>query len=262
MAYKKELEEMIKAAKKAEVHILKIYHSNFEVEIKSDDSPVTEADKGADRIIREELGKAFPDYGFLTEESSDTGERFSYDYVFIVDPVDGTKDFVARDGQFCTNIALAYKGEVVAGVINLPGQNRLYYASKGDGAYCIEKDGSVHQIHVSDRKANLRCMRSISFFNEKEKAFYEKHSSYFEGEAEPVGAAYKFCLIADGHKDFFIRISNGTKEWDVAAGDIILTEAGGIMVQPNGKPFSYNRKDVYNREGYIMANCKDNLFLK
>ena len=118
--YEKELKAMIRAAKIAEKHILKIYSTNFEVEIKSDDSPVTEADKGADKIIREELGKEFPEYGFLTEESKDTGERFAKEDIFIVDPVDGTKDFVARDGQFCTNIALAHRGEVVAGVINLP----------------------------------------------------------------------------------------------------------------------------------------------
>ena len=259
--YEKELKAMIRAAKIAEKHILKIYSTNFEVEIKSDDSPVTEADKGADKIIREELGKEFPEYGFLTEESKDTGERFAKEDIFIVDPVDGTKDFVARDGQFCTNIALAHRGEVVAGVINLPAQGRTYFASKGNGAFAMEKDGTIRPIHVSDRKSHLRSLRSISFFNEAEKEFYATHASSFEGEAEPVGAAYKFCLIADGSKDFFVRKGAGTKEWDVAAGDIILSEAGGIMVQPDGAPFRYNRHDVYNRQGYVMANCRENLFL-
>ena len=125
----------------------------------------------------------------------------------------------------------------------------------------MEKDGTIHPIHVSDRKSHLRSLRSISFFNEAEKEFYAAHVSSFEGEAEPAGAAYKFCLIADGSKDFFIRKGAGTKEWDVAAGDIILSEAGGIMVQPDGTPFHYNRHDVYNRQGYIMANCRENLFL-
>ncbi|MDO5330409.1 MAG: inositol monophosphatase family protein, partial [Bacillota bacterium] len=113
--YQKELEAMIAAAKLAEVKIKEIYSKPFEVEIKSDDSPVTAADKAADAIIRESLGKQFPDYGFLTEESVDTPERLSKRCIFIVDPVDGTKEFVAHNGEFTTNIALAVDKEVVAG---------------------------------------------------------------------------------------------------------------------------------------------------
>ncbi|MCF0112548.1 MAG: 3'(2'),5'-bisphosphate nucleotidase CysQ [Bacilli bacterium] len=260
--YEKEIQAMIEAAKKAELHIISVYNQPFEVEIKADDSPVTEADKGADEIIRAELGQLFPDYGFLTEESQDTGERLKKRCIFIVDPVDGTKEFVSRNGQFTTNIALVVDHEVVAGVINVPMLQKLYYAVKGQGAYRINPDGSVDAIHVSDRKDHLRAMRSVSFFNDEEKAFMEAHKDRFEGEAEAVGAANKFGALAEGSKDFFFRCSGGTKEWDVCSGDIILAEAGGIMVQPNGEKFTYNREDVYNREGYVMANCRENLFLK
>lgn len=260
--YEKELEEAIKAAKEAEVKIKEIYATHFEVEIKSDHSPVTLADKTADKMIREHLSHAFPQDAFLTEESADTKERLTNSRVWIVDPVDGTMEFVARNGQFATNIALAVDHEAVVGVINIPMKNLLFYAVKGQGAFRLNPDGTSTRIHVSDRKENLRTVRSISFFNEKEKAFYEKHKDIFPYEAKPIGAAYKFCVIAEGDYDFFYRMSTGTKEWDVAAGDVIVSEAGGIMVEPSGKKFCYNREDVYNRQGYVIANSKDNLILE
>ena len=130
-----EIKEMIIAAQLAREEILKIYEKDFDVEIKSDDSPVTEADKRADIIIKDYLSKKFPNYAFLTEESTDDGSRLENDYVFIVDPVDGTKDFVVKNGQFTTNIGLAYKHEVVAGVVSIPATGVIYYAHKNAGAY-------------------------------------------------------------------------------------------------------------------------------
>ena len=260
--YEKELEEAIKAAKRAEIKIKEIYKTDFTVEIKGDDSPVTLADKTADAMIREDLAKKFPDYGFLTEESVDTKERLKKKAIWIIDPVDGTKEFVSRNGQFTTNIALAVDHEIVVGVINVPMLDVLYFAVKGQGAYRLDKDGTRTPIHCSNRVSGLKTVRSISFFNDKEKAFYEKYKDRFEGEATPIGAANKFCVIAQGDYDFFYRMSSGTKEWDVAAGDLLIQEAGGAMVQPNGVPFRYNREDVYNREGYIIANMAENLILK
>lgn len=259
--YEKELDAALRAAKRAETKIKEIYQTDFDVEIKGDNSPVTLADKIADALIREDLKKEFPDYGFLTEESADTKERLKKRAVWIVDPVDGTKEFVSRNGQFTTNIALAVDHEVVVGVINVPMLNLLYYAVKGKGSFCLTKD-SCQRIHCSNREKELRTVRSISFFNDKEKAFYEKYKDRFAGEARPIGAANKFCVIAQGDYDFFYRMSSGTKEWDVAAGDLLIHEAGGAMVQPSGERFRYNREDVYNREGYIIANKIENLILK
>lgn len=259
--YEKELDAAIRAAKRAETKIKEIYQTDFDVEIKGDNSPVTLADKTADAMIREDLGKEFPDYGFLTEESADTKERLKKRAVWIVDPVDGTKEFVSRNGQFTTNIALAVDHEVVVGIINVPMLNLLYYAVKRKGAFCLSMD-SCERIRCSSRDKDLRTVRSISFFNEKEKSFYERHKDRFAGEATPIGAANKFCVIASGDYDFFYRMSSGTKEWDVAAGDLLIHEAGGAMVQPNGERFRYNREDVYNREGYIIANKIGNLILK
>lgn len=257
--YEHELKKMIEAAKEAQKWILSVYHTDFEVITKEDNSPVTSADKGADDMIRDIFSKEFPDYGFLTEESKDTDERFAKEYIFVIDPVDGTKEFVSRNGQFTTNIALVHKHEVVAGVVNVPILDTVYFASKGNGSYKQKGDSEPIRIHVSDRVENLRAVRSNSFFTEQEKAIYEKNKERY-ASITPVGAAMKFCQIAEGQAEISYRCSQGTKEWDVAAGDIILAEAGGVMlVPPEMKRMEYNRKDVYNRNGYVIANLKENI---
>ena len=255
--YSKEIKAMIAAAKEAEAIIMAIYATDFAVEIKADDSPVTAADKGADSKIREVLGKEFPDYGFLTEESKDTKERLSKRDIFIVDPVDGTKEFVSRNGEFCTNIALCHDHEIVAGVINIPARKTMYYAVKGEGAYRIDPDGSVHRIHASCRTNNLRCVMSRSFLMKEEVALLEKHKDKIS-EHWSAGAAVKFCTIAQGDAEISFRMSQGTKEWDTAAGDILLQEAGAFMVKMDGTRYKYNREDVYNRDPYELLNRMDN----
>ncbi len=258
--YQKELEAMIKAALDAEIWIKKVYAEQFEVEIKSDNSPVTSADKGADKLIREELHAKFPSYGLLTEESKDDPSRLEKDFLFIVDPVDGTKDFVSKDDEFCTNIALAYKGEAVVGLINIPMKNVLYYAIKGEGAYKLEKGKAPVRIHVSDKTSDLTVFVSRNFCNEKELAAIKENEKRISKVVQ-LGAALKFCYIAEGKGELSFRKSANTKEWDVAAGDVILSEAGGVMLKPDGSKYTYNRVDVYNREGYFLSNRKDNIIL-
>jgi 3'(2'), 5'-bisphosphate nucleotidase len=258
--YEKELAAMQKAALDAEKKIKEVYATAFQVEIKSDDSPVTAADKSADALIREELHNAFPAYAFLTEESKDDLARLKNDYVFIVDPVDGTKEFVARNGEFTTNIGLAYKHKVVCGVINVPMKDVMYFAIQGQGAYKQEKGKDPVRIHVSDRTENLRALRSRSFFNGLEKELLEKHADKITSVSE-MGAALKFCAIAEGKAEISYRESSGTKEWDIAAGTIILQEAGGFILKHDGSEYAFNREDVYNREGYVLANRKVNILL-
>ena len=256
--WEKELEAMKEAAFLAEKEILRVYHTSFDVEIKSDNSPVTAADKGADKIICEYLHKKFPNYAFLTEESKDTKERLQNDYVFIVDPVDGTKEFVARNGEFTTNIALAYKHEVVVGVINVPLQEKIAFAIKGQGAYIQKKGEEPKRIHVSEKLGpEYVAFLSRSFSVSKEKELLEKHKEELSSIVV-LGAATKFLAIAEGEAEMFYRFSGGTKEWDVASGDLIVTEAGGIMTKPDGTRYSYNREDVYNHEGYILLNKLEN----
>jgi 3'(2'), 5'-bisphosphate nucleotidase len=258
--YEQELKAMMKAAFDAEVKIKEVYEQHFDVELKSDHSPVTAADKGADELIRKELHSSFPTYALLTEESKDDKTRLDNDYVFIVDPVDGTMEFVARNGEFCTNIALAYKHEVVVGVINIPLKDVCYYAIKGQGAYRLTKGGQPERIHVSNRgDGEIKVVSSRSFLKDEEKELMKKNAKHF-ASTSTLGAALKFCAIAEGSADLSYRLGGSTKEWDIAAGDLILHEAGGVVVKPEGGSYRYNRDDVYNHEGYILANKKENIF--
>ncbi|MFA6378099.1 MAG: 3'(2'),5'-bisphosphate nucleotidase CysQ [Acholeplasmataceae bacterium] len=257
--WENELQSAISAGLEAREKIMEIYHHGFDVEIKEDNSPVTLADKTADSIIRQRLGEAFPSYAFLTEESEDNKERLKNDYVWIVDPVDGTKDFVARDGGFTTNIALAYKHELVVGVVIVPLTGEIYYAVKGQGAF-YRINGVDQRIHVNDKTKDLTVLCSVFHSNDKERALIDKHSDKIKHQ-EKFGSSLKPCRIAQGLAEITYRMSAGTKEWDTAACQIIVTEAGGIFVQPDGSPLTYNREDVYNRNGYIVANRKENILL-
>nr|MCR5078735.1 3'(2'),5'-bisphosphate nucleotidase CysQ [Bacilli bacterium] len=201
------------------------------------------------------LKEAFPEHGFLSEESDDDPSRFEKDYVWIIDPLDGTKEFVNRNGEFAINIALTYKGEPVLGVVGAPTFHKVYYAIKGKGAF-VRENGIDTKIHVSNRKMGELipyCSRSFSCPDAIE--FVKKNREMFACESLPLGSALKMAFIAEGKGDFFLRLYGGTKEWDVCAGDIIVKEAGGSIFDGTTlKSFVYNRKDVYNRNGYIIVN--------
>ena len=257
--WEKQLEAAIEAGLRARYKIMEIYNHDFDVEIKEDNSPVTLADKTADLIIRDTLHKAFPEYAFLTEEAEDDPTRLDNDFVWIVDPVDGTKDFVARDGGFTTNIALAYKHELVVGVVVVPVTGEIYFASKGNGAY-HRVDGKDKLIHVNDKLEDLTCLCSVFHTNEKELELIEKHSDKIK-HVMKFGSSLKPCRIAEGLAEITYRMSAGTKEWDTGACQIIVEEAGGLFIEPDGGRITYNRKDVYNRKGYIVVNRKENILL-
>jgi 3'(2'), 5'-bisphosphate nucleotidase len=259
--WEKELEAAINAAYGAIQGILDIYHQKFVVEIKEDNSPVTLADKNADKYIRHSLHKAFPDYAFLTEESTDHKSRLNNDYVWIVDPVDGTKDFVDRDNQFTTNIALAYKHEVVVGVISIPATGEIYYASKGNGSFYLKNIYATPlRIHVDDKLNDLTVLTSKHHVNERELDCISRHHDKIT-HRETFGSSIKACRIAHGLAEISYRFSDGTKEWDTAASQMIVEEAGGVFVKPNGDSIYYNREDVYNREGYVIINRIENLLV-
>ena len=258
--WEKELNAAIEAGKLAKDKILEIYHQDFNVEIKEDDSPVTMADKAADAIIQNHLSKLFPDYAFLTEESEDNLSRLDNDYVWIVDPVDGTKDFVAKNDEFATNIALSYKHEVVVGVIVIPATDHIYYAIKGEGAYHRYPDGRIERIHVNDKVDDLTLFTSRFHSTD-----FEKNLPLLDPRIKHVqtrGSSIKACHIAEGLGELHYRTSPGTKEWDIAPLDLLIHEAGGVFIKPDGTRYTYNREDVYNREGYIAANRLDNIKVK
>ena len=251
----KELSICLKACQEASKAIMEVYSTSFEVEIKEDNSPVTIADKRSNAIILGYLKEAFPEDGFLSEESEDDLSRMEKSRVWIVDPLDGTKEFVSRNDEFAINIALAIDKEPVLGLIGVPTQKKIYYAVRGEGAFIFE-NGEAKRIHVSSRKeGELIPYCSRSFRNKDAIIFVEDHPEIFAGPCIPLGSSLKMAYIAEGKGDYFLRLYSGTKEWDVASGDIILREAGGVMINGEDfKPFRYNRKDVYNHKGYILAS--------
>jgi 3'(2'), 5'-bisphosphate nucleotidase len=257
--WEKELQVAIRAILLAKDKIMEIYGKPFDVEMKEDDSPVTLADKTADEMIRNIISQAFPNHAFLTEESSDDKSRLQNDYVWIVDPVDGTKDFVDKNGEFTTNIALSYKHEVVVGVVSVPANGELYYATKNNGAY-YQKKNRIKKISVNNKLKGLTVLTSRFHVNELELSTIQKHRDKIK-KVRTFGSAIKPCRIARGIAEITYRLSAGTKEWDTAASQIIVEEAGGVFVKPNGERILYNRDDVYNRDGYVVANRIENVLL-
>ena len=257
--YEKELFFAKKACKNASKVILDIYSKNITFDLKSDNSPVTEADKKSDILIRNLLSQNFS-YSFLTEESEDDLKRLDDDYVWIVDPLDGTKDFIARDGDFTTNIALSYKHDIVLGVVLVHLTGDIYFAVKGQGAYVEHSNGVIERIHVNNKLKDLTVLISVFHFNELEREMINKHSGTIR-HIQKCGSSMKACKIASGEAELSYRFFGHTKEWDTAAPQIIVEEAGGIFLKPNGDKMKYNRRDVYNREGYIIANRLENLLL-
>ena len=260
--FERELEVAINAVNSVRELILEIYNSSdFGVEIKEDNSPVTKADKAADKKIREILSTAFPLYSLLTEESVDDKSRLQNDYVWIVDPVDGTKDFVAKNGEFTVNIGLSYKHKAVLGVILVPVTGEIYYAVEGQGSYYIKnKDAKPIRIHCNDKIKDVTTLVSNFHSNQTEMDMIAKHSDIIKHQRK-LGATLKGCAIAKGEAEMSYRFSSNTKEWDTCAMQVIVEEAGGYLLKFDGTPICYNREDVYNKDGYIICNRKENFLL-
>lgn len=260
--FERELEVAINAVNSVRELILEIYNSSdFGVEIKEDNSPVTKADKAADKKIREILSTAFPLYSLLTEESIDDKNRLKNDYVWIVDPIDGTKDFVAKNGEFTVNIGLSYKHKAVLGVILVPVTGEIYYAVEGQGSYYLKnKDAKPVKIHCNDKVKNVTTLVSNFHSNQTEMDMIKKHSDIITHQRK-LGATLKGCAIAKGEAEMSYRFSSNTKEWDTCAMQVIVEEAGGYLLKFDGTPICYNREDVYNKDGYIICNRKENFLL-
>ncbi len=253
------LEKMIDAATRASRAICSIYQHSFKIEYKSDNSPVTDADIASDAWIQETLA-CFSDCYYLSEERADNLARLRYRKVFIVDPLDGTQDFVNHDGSFSVNIAYCVDGIPQIGVIALPLSNEIVYAEKGKGAYLINAQGKTEKIHVSDRRDNLIMMMSMTHVMPKEQELIDRHKDRI-AEVRYAGASSKAIAVARGDADCSVRYTDMTKEWDVCAPDIIVREAGGIFSDTDLSPFTYNKRDVYNHKGYLMLNRIENKFL-
>ncbi|HBH13281.1 MAG TPA: 3'(2'),5'-bisphosphate nucleotidase [Clostridiales bacterium] len=252
------IENVINIAFDAGQIILGIYHTDFKVDYKDDDSPLTKADKLANDHIVNVLRMDYPDMAILAEESADDLKRLGYDYCWLVDPLDGTKEFIKRNGEFSVNIALTYKHRPILGVIYIPVRDEIYYACQGQGAYYIE-EYSTHQdinrsvrINVSSKTENLIMLHSRSHQHQITDRLIENNREKI-GEIVHAGSSIKGCLIAKGEADIYYRFGL-TMEWDTAAMQCIIEEAGGILMQMDDTEMTYNRKNTTNHKGFYILN--------
>lgn len=251
--FDKQCSDMIEVCLKAMSKVIEYYKNGFDVEIKADNSPVTDADKQSDLIIKSFLKEKYPTYAFLTEESNDDKARLNEKYVFIIDPLDGTKDFVAKDDMFAINIALVEEHTPVVGVVGIPAQNKIYFAIKDYGSYLLEND-ALKRIYASDRTDNLIMSCSVFHSGKTDQEIFDKFQNRIL-KKHPLGSALKSCLIAEGKVDCCFSSSGNTKEWDTCAPQIIVEESGGHFTTFYGDKITYNREDVYNRNGYAAYNA-------
>lgn len=253
------LDVLKKLAVEAGDIILEVYETDFAVDYKEDASPLTMADRRANEHIVQGLQGHFPEYAILSEEMKDDGSRRDNDYCFIVDPLDGTKEFVKRNGQFTVNIALAYQQHPVIGVIMVPVTGDLYYAATETGAYKQDgKTGEISKLQVSAKMDGLIWVGSKSHSGEQEKALIEKHQHQI-AEVISAGSSLKGCLVAEQKADVYYRFGP-TCEWDTAAMHCIAETAGAIVRQLDHTPLLYNRENTLNDKGFYIVNREENIW--
>lgn len=245
------------AAAEAGRRIMEVYERGFSVELKEDRSPLTDADRISDEYIRSVLSENYPHIPVLTEESEDDRRRLRSRLCFIVDPLDGTKEFVSRNGEFTVNIALCADHESVAGVVYVPVTGELYTAAKGHGAFRT-KDGMKERISVSGRTDNLVLMASRSHRDTRMDALIEANRDKI-GSLINAGSSLKGCRVAEGRADVYYRYGP-TMEWDTAAMQCICEEAGAAVRQLDGydSPLYYNRTHTRNDMGFYIINRPEN----
>lgn len=241
---------VIELADAAGTEILRVYESAFSVTLKRDRSPLTEADVGAQRIISAGLRQLTPEIGMLGEESAPEvfTQRRAWASLWLVDPLDGTREFVKRNGEFTVNIALIEAGEPVLGVVYAPAMGLLYAAARGAGAFRRDADGSRTPIHVCRQApARLRVLGSRSHADAALDRMLERLGPH---ERISVGSALKFGLLAEGRGDLYVRRGT-TCEWDTAAGQAVVLEAGGCVVDFAGQPLRYNAHEHVTNPSFI-----------
>ena len=233
-------------ARSAGAAIMEIYAGDFNVELKGDDSPLTCADKASHEVIVRGLQEAYPSIPILSEEGKTIpyAERSGWSRFWLVDPLDGTKEFIKRNGEFTVNIALVENGAVVAGVVYVPAQNTLYFGEKGKGAW-KQEDGR-EPVRIGVREADCRGRPDGG---DEPLPPVAGAGGVSEGikvaEALPVGSSLKLCVVAEGKADLYPRLGP-TMEWDTAAGHAVVEAAGGTVTRVDGTPLSYNKENLLN----------------
>ena len=240
----------IKAAIEAGDAILEIYQKDYNIFTKTDDSPITEADLKSNEIIKKILSKT--KYSILSEEDIDDQSRLSKDMIWIVDPLDGTSDFIDKTGEFTVMIALIQNKKPILGIISWPTEKTLFVAQKNYGAFRYS-DNRWDKISVTKMNELSKCrtVGSRHHLSEKEKKFIKKIGIK---DFTSIGSSLKVGKISSGQAEVYITTTNKMKEWDTAASYCIVSEAGGKMTDMLGNELTYNNKNVYHQNGILVTN--------
>lgn len=257
------LDNLLDIAKKAAVEagkdIISIYESaNFEVEQKGDNSPLTRADKAAHEKIQSILKET--ELPLLSEEGKDIPfeERKDWDYFWMVDPLDGTKEFIKRNGEFTVNIALIHQNKPVLGVVYTPVLKKLYYGVQGQGASLIDLNAGEEPVSIQTVKEKpevTKVVASRSHMNDETKNFIQDYEPY---ELVSMGSSLKLIMVAEGQAHLYPRIAP-TMEWDTAAAQIVVEEAGGQVLNFETKePMGYNKENLLNSYFVVYPTPQSN----
>jgi 3'(2'), 5'-bisphosphate nucleotidase len=242
------LPAVVAISKAAGQAILSVYEEdNFDITTKADDSPLTAADLASHRVIVSSLRQLTPDIPVLSEESAAVawGERQQWSQYWLIDPLDGTKEFLKRNGEFTVNIALIENGAPTLGVVYVPVFNCCYYGAKGYGAWkeVAGKATIITTLAIEEGQERLRVVESRTHRGDVLQAWLARLQPRFpQMELVSMGSSLKICLVAEGMADLYPRLSP-TAEWDTAAAQAVLEAAGGKLVDQQGSEYRYNRKE-------------------
>lgn len=245
------MQEALLVARRAGNRIVEVYGGSFDVDYKSDNTPVTTADLAAHNLIIEELHRISPCLPVLSEESDDVSfeERHRWPAYWLVDPLDGTREFLRRNGEFSVNIALVQQHRPIVGVIVAPVLDVAYFATLGAGAYKQVSGDEPTPIHVRSAKSRVTVAKSrCPNVSARMQHFFDELGEHDE---IPMGSALKSCLVAEGAADVYARLGP-TGEWDTAAAQCIVEEAGGHIRDINSRKLTYNERESLINPAFLV----------
>jgi 3'(2'), 5'-bisphosphate nucleotidase len=246
-----DIQDVVTIAKEAGNAIMQIYKQDFKVEYKRDSSPLTLADKKANDIIEDGLNQLSVNFPVLSEEGKEISyeNRRYWEYFWLVDPLDGTKEFVQKNGEFTVNIALIYKGTPVLGVVYVPMLDVCYWAKQDEGAF---KDGKKLPLRTVDQRNTYKIVASRSHMSDDTQAFIDAIDTQKEKELISIGSSLKICLVAEGEADIYPRLG-ATMEWDTGAAHAIVNESNGMVtLESSGEGLTYNSKSSLLNPYFIV----------
>lgn len=251
--YARLVDDLAEAAREAGEAILEIVRRGFDVETKDDTSPVTEADRAAELVILAALARAAPGVPVIAEEEVAAGRIPAHDDTyFLVDPLDGTKEFVRGGDDYTVNIGLIERGAPKLGVVFAPATGRLHGGCVGDGAWLDDGQGR-RAVETRQRGPELTAVASKSHLNQATLDYLE--AAVGQCDYVSVGSSLKFCIVAEGRADIYPRAAP-TSEWDTAAGHAVLLAAGGLVDGPDGSPLRYGKRAFLNRAFVATSGWK------